>query len=165
MRPLFPGTWVPSAKRLRLYCFALSRWILGYVLNQPSTQDDSDNTLFWGQRLASCVPRGHMVQMEVSKKRPRLGFRPSTARLPAAPADHRVFPCVQARASQLVAKSDPAYWGNRLFKNTYTTSKGSVRQTRNWCVKIQHRGIRRTLSLLASQRPQAAAEACQIYCA
>jgi DNA-binding NarL/FixJ family response regulator len=61
-----------------------------------------------------------------------------------------------------VAKADPAYWSSRLFKNTYTV-KGQPHQTRNWCVKIQYLGIRRTLSLLADGRGQAALEACELY--
>ncbi len=61
------------------------------------------------------------------------------------------------------SKFEPAYWRRRVFKNTYT-SRGSLRQTRNWCVKIQHLGRRRTFSLLAGERAQAAAEACQLYC-
>jgi DNA-binding NarL/FixJ family response regulator len=83
----------------------------------------------------------------VSKKRP-------------SPANLRSRP----RSPPGAYKSEPAYWRTRVFKNTYT-SGGKLRQTRNWCVKIQHLGLRRTLSLLSRQRAQAATEACQLYCA
>ena len=81
----------------------------------------------------------------MSKKRPRPIWRGISSRVPHP-----------------VAKANPAYWSSRLFKNTYTVS-GQRQHTRNWCVKIQHLGIRRTLSLLADGRGQAAVEACQLY--
>jgi DNA-binding NarL/FixJ family response regulator len=57
---------------------------------------------------------------------------------------------------------EPRYWGERLFKSSYTY-KGRRFRVRTWSVKIQHLGRRKTFSLPFSQRRQAAAEACQLY--
>src|SRR5438876_11812282 len=70
---------------------------------------------------------------------------------------------VSSEASQRTgSKWEPAYWRRRLFKNTYTHKHRRFR-TRNWCVKIQHSGERRTLSLRSGKVAQAAAEACDLY--
>src|SRR5262245_12473605 len=81
----------------------------------------------------------------MSKKRPSKG-----ARHPSAP---------QRNAA---SKWEPAYWRRRLFKNTYTHN-GRRFHIRNWCVKIQHLGERRTLSLISGDLAQAAVEACKAY--
>jgi len=60
------------------------------------------------------------------------------------------------------SKWEPAYWRQRLFKNTYTHHRRRYR-VRNWCVKIQHLGRRKTLSLRSSDAARAAAEACAVY--
>ena len=60
------------------------------------------------------------------------------------------------------SKQDPKYWRNRLFKCRYTY-KGKQFEVRNWSVKIQHLGRRRTFPLESSRRTQAAAEACELY--
>src|ERR1043166_263662 len=60
------------------------------------------------------------------------------------------------------SKWEPAYWRQRLFKNTYTHNRRRY-QVRNWCVKIQHQGRRKTLSLYSSDAARAAAEACAVY--
>ena len=62
----------------------------------------------------------------------------------------------------LALKSEPAYWQERLFRNTYTRGGRRV-QVKCWCVKLQHLGRRKTFSLQASEPPQAAEEACQLY--
>jgi len=54
------------------------------------------------------------------------------------------------------------YWEQRLFKNTFTYKGRSVK-VNGWSVKLQLFGKRKTFSLNSSSRPQAAAEACQIY--
>lgn len=51
-----------------------------------------------------------------------------------------------------------AYWRRRLFKNTFTRD-GQRTTVKNWSVKIQHQGRRRTFSLAASDRNAAAQEA------
>ena len=61
-----------------------------------------------------------------------------------------------------MSKSDPAYWKTRLFRNSYFY-KGKRFQVRNWAVKIQLLGLRKTFSLRAAGSEQAAAEACRIY--
>ena len=57
---------------------------------------------------------------------------------------------------------EAGYWQRRLFKNTFTYN-GRSREVNGWSVKIQLFGKRRTFSLNASDRTQAAAEACFIY--
>ena len=66
------------------------------------------------------------------------------------------------RRGRAASKWEPTYWRLRLFKNTYTHHRRRYR-TRNWCVKIQHLGQRRTLSLRPGNAAQAAAEACALY--
>jgi len=50
----------------------------------------------------------------------------------------------------------------RLFKCRYTY-KGERCEVRNWSVKIQHLGRRKTFALRSSHRSEAAAEACELY--
>lgn len=57
---------------------------------------------------------------------------------------------------------EPAYWQERLFKNTFTYKGRSV-AVNSWSVKIQFFGKRKTFSLNSSDRDRAAAEACHIY--
>ena len=54
------------------------------------------------------------------------------------------------------------YWRDRLFRNSFTY-KGNRFQVSHWSVKIQHLGIRKTFSLQATVRTEAAADACQLY--
>ena len=65
-------------------------------------------------------------------------------------------------AERHLSKSEPAYWKTRLFRNSYYY-KGKRFQIRNWAVKIQHLGLRKTFSLRAAGSDQAAAEASRIY--
>jgi len=60
------------------------------------------------------------------------------------------------------SKQDPKYWRRRLFKGRYTY-KGKRFEVRNWSVKIQHLGKRKTFSLRSIRRSQAATEACELY--
>jgi len=66
------------------------------------------------------------------------------------------------RASALPSKREPAYWRQRLFKNSFTY-QGKRVEVRSWSVKIQLFGKRKTFSLSSRHRAQAAEEACQIY--
>src|SRR6266702_4187635 len=66
------------------------------------------------------------------------------------------------KRANLLSKSDPKYWRNRLFRNTFTYN-GHRFQVKHWSVKIQQQGIRKTFSLRAGNRDQAAIEACQLY--
>src|SRR2546425_1071574 len=61
-----------------------------------------------------------------------------------------------------ISKWEPEYWRNRLFKSTYNYL-GRRFRTRNWSVKIQHLGQRKTFSLLSGAPAQAAVEACMVY--
>jgi DNA-binding NarL/FixJ family response regulator len=54
------------------------------------------------------------------------------------------------------------HWRKRVFKNTYTRD-GRCIEVKNWSVKIQHQGTRRTFSLAAGSRAAAAVEAQAIY--
>src|SRR5438477_5840448 len=66
------------------------------------------------------------------------------------------------KASSSAAVAAPGYWRRRIFKNSYTHGGQRV-AVKGWSVKIQHRGIRRTLSLTAASRAAAAIEARAIY--
>jgi len=55
-----------------------------------------------------------------------------------------------------------ANWGQRVFKNTYTR-RGRRIEVKSWSVKIQHQGIRRTVSLMAENRADAVIEARALY--
>lgn len=61
-----------------------------------------------------------------------------------------------------LSKSEPAYWQQRLFKNTFTY-KGKRLEVTRWSVKLQLFGKRKTFSLNSSDPAAAATEACQIY--
>src|SRR5882724_7426369 len=60
------------------------------------------------------------------------------------------------------SKLDPKYWRDRLFRNTFTYN-GHRFEVNHWSVKIQQQGIRKTFSLRAGHRDQAAIEACRLY--
>lgn len=75
----------------------------------------------------------------------------------------------QRRSRQIVAgshlkdfKAEPGYWRKRLFKAAYWY-KGKRVVAKNWSVKIQHLGERRTISLSAHDAAKAADEACRHY--
>jgi DNA-binding NarL/FixJ family response regulator len=59
-------------------------------------------------------------------------------------------------------KARPAYWRRRLFKPQYTY-RGRRCQARNWAVKIQYHGTRRTFTLHSPHPTAAAEEACELY--
>ena len=66
------------------------------------------------------------------------------------------------RAAKPPSKLEPAYWRERLFKNTFTY-RGRRVEVKGWSVKIQLFGKRKTFSLRSGVRAHAAQEACQIY--
>ena len=66
------------------------------------------------------------------------------------------------RVSRPPSKLEPAYWRERLFKNTFTY-KGRQVEVSGWSIKIQLAGRRKTFSLRSGNRAQAAREACEIY--
>src|SRR5438445_4165969 len=53
-------------------------------------------------------------------------------------------------------------WKQRVFRNTYARN-GQTRQVKGWSVKIQFQGTRKTFSLKARLRNDAAREAREIY--
>ncbi|MBL9135713.1 MAG: response regulator transcription factor [Verrucomicrobiales bacterium] len=55
-----------------------------------------------------------------------------------------------------------AYWATRVFHNSFTY-RGQRRRVRGWSVKIQYRGVRRTLALRATDGAAAAEEALALY--
>src|SRR5439155_658766 len=61
-------------------------------------------------------------------------------------------------ASRASRRDSAAFWRRRVFRNTYRRNGRTLRVNR-WSVKVQHRGTRRTFSLAAPSRPQAAREA------
>lgn len=60
------------------------------------------------------------------------------------------------------AKTDIRYWQRAVYLPTFFR-RGEVRQTANWCVKIQHVGRREVFSLQTPNRAAAAARAREIY--
>ncbi|HXT41667.1 MAG TPA: hypothetical protein VN887_16795 [Candidatus Angelobacter sp.] len=59
--------------------------------------------------------------------------------------------------------ADPVtLWRARVFRNTYTRN-GRTLRVKKWSVKIQHEGKRRTFSLAAASKMEAAREAHGIY--
>src|SRR5438477_9634798 len=81
----------------------------------------------------------------MAKKRPRINPRRAWNRVRAG-----------------LTRKQVKYWRDRLFRNTFTY-KGKRFQVNHWCVKIQHRGARRTFSLRADDPAQAATEASRLY--
>jgi len=53
-------------------------------------------------------------------------------------------------------------WSQRIFKNTFTRN-GRLQKVKGWSVKIQHRGLRRSISLRSGSRRAAALEARSLY--
>jgi len=78
------------------------------------------------------------------KKRPRPRFAP------------------RSNGNQLSSKTEPEYWRDRLFRNSFTY-QGRQQRVKHWSVKIQHLGTRKTFALRAIDEKQAANEACAIY--
>src|SRR6266581_81301 len=66
------------------------------------------------------------------------------------------------KKSQPRSKMDANYWRDRLFRNSFTYN-GHRSHVNHWSVKIQQQGIRKTFSLRAGHRDQAAIEACRLY--
>lgn len=75
---------------------------------------------------------------------------------------NRAVRAIAAERCPAPTKGDVAYWRRRLFRNSYTY-KGRLARVRSWSVKLQHRGERRTFSLTASRKDDAAQEAHQLY--
>lgn len=50
---------------------------------------------------------------------------------------------------------EPAYWRSRVFRNSYVRA-GKLHRVRGWSAKIQHQGVRRTISLGAVDQEVAA---------
>ncbi|MDA7680252.1 response regulator transcription factor [bacterium] len=59
-------------------------------------------------------------------------------------------------------KNSTRYWSQRLHQAAYTRS-GVAHKVRHWSIKIQHRGIRRSISLATISRSLAAQRALQVY--
>jgi DNA-binding NarL/FixJ family response regulator len=74
----------------------------------------------------------------------------------------KVTPSLASRPRPNISKQEPQYWRKRLFKGRYTY-KGKQFEARNWSVKVQHLGKRKTFSLQSGRRGAAAAEACELY--
>lgn len=60
------------------------------------------------------------------------------------------------------SKLNVGYWAERVFHNCFTY-RGQRRRVRGWSVKIQHGGVRRTLTLRATDGAAAAEEALALY--
>ncbi|MGO9201568.1 MAG: tyrosine-type recombinase/integrase [Limisphaerales bacterium] len=64
--------------------------------------------------------------------------------------------------SEGLGKTHVNHWRKRLYKNTFTRA-GQRFEVKEWCVKIQHLGVRRTFSLGSVNKDIAAAKAKDIY--
>ena len=84
----------------------------------------------------------HLVTVQVSKQRPSRP-PPDATKSPRRP-------------------DSAALWRRRVFRNTYTRN-GRTLRLKKWSVKIQHRRRRRTFSLAAVSRAEAAREAQSLY--
>src|SRR5690349_7363924 len=60
------------------------------------------------------------------------------------------------------SKTEPEYWRQRLFKNSFTY-RGKRCEVGHWSVKIQHQGHRKTFSLRDTDPSVAARQACDLY--
>ena len=89
---------------------------------------------------------GHSVTIRVSKQ------RPSTR--------HRNSPTGPARPPLPI--DSVAFWRGRVFRNSYTR-EGRTLRVKGWSVKLQHKGKRRTFSLAAASRAEAAKQAQSLY--
>jgi DNA-binding NarL/FixJ family response regulator len=77
------------------------------------------------------------------------------------PSTRRRRPQARIGPPSLTADS-VTLWQARVFRNTYTR-KGRTLRVKKWSVKIQHEGKRRTFSLAAASKVEAAREAHSIY--
>jgi DNA-binding NarL/FixJ family response regulator len=59
---------------------------------------------------------------------------------------------------------EPAYWRTRVFRNSYVRD-GKLHRVRGWSAKIQHQGVRRTISLGAVDQDVAAEKAAGLFAA
>ena len=57
---------------------------------------------------------------------------------------------------------EPAYWRTRVFRNSYVRA-GKLHRVRGWSAKVQHQGVRRTISLGAVDQDVAAAKAASLF--
>ena len=57
---------------------------------------------------------------------------------------------------------ESAYWRTRVFRNSYVRA-GKLRRVRGWSAKIQHQGVRRTISLGAVDQDVAAEKAASLF--
>lgn len=74
----------------------------------------------------------------------------------------RVHSHQDASSAVNAAKTEPGYWRQRLFKNSFTY-RGKRCEVGHWSVKIQHQGHRKTFSLRDNDPALAARQACDLY--
>lgn len=67
-----------------------------------------------------------------------------------------------AKAAMRSASRKKHNWKKRVFRNSYTRG-AQQRRVKNWSIKLQHEGVRRTLSLKATTRGAAALEAQSLW--
>ncbi len=60
------------------------------------------------------------------------------------------------------SKDTQAYWSERLFQASYSRD-GKSHRVRHWSIKVQHKGIRKSIALATASRAVAAERALQIY--
>ena len=60
------------------------------------------------------------------------------------------------------SKTSARYWEHRIYQASYRRN-GKTRHVKNWSIKIQHQGIRRSIPLATTSRGMATKRAAQIY--
>lgn len=83
---------------------------------------------------------------------------------PAAAPIGRAAGAASDRESEGLGKTHANYWRKRLYRNTYTRD-GKSYEVKEWNVKIQHLGIRKTFALRSANKDIAAATARDAYLA
>jgi DNA-binding NarL/FixJ family response regulator len=75
-----------------------------------------------------------------------------------------ISPTRKGKAQRLLAeeKNSLVYWKDRIHRPTFTRN-GSRQETRSWAVKLQHHGIRRTISLHTTSQGAATRRALRIF--
>ncbi len=60
------------------------------------------------------------------------------------------------------SKSQQGYWKTRLIKGTYSY-KGKTRETADWCMRVEHSGVRKTINLKTPNKATAAEKAAKFW--
>src|SRR5512137_2892084 len=115
---------------------------------------------------APLASTGHDLKsvQEVSKQAQQRPTAPVEADRPTAADQPESADRSSDGKSEGHGKTHVNYWKKRLYRNTFTRG-GQRFEVKEWCVKIQHLGYRKTFALKAGNKDVAAAKAKEIYLA